>query len=165
MQTQPPPLNRQTVDALRASALRWLTWLARVIASIGLHARGKRLVSWVRTMEREVEYILFLEAVLRHGLPLTPPCRRPRAAAPGFRRTRRTLRLFFKRCGVSVRGRDLLARVWALFAALARPERHIAYFMKRLCKGLRRTSLVIAAPPAWALADGAPAPAAIADSS
>jgi hypothetical protein len=166
MQTnQPPPLTRQRLDAFHASALRWLGWLTRLILALGTPGRGKRLRRFLTRIELEVECILFCEALLRYG---PPPRRRrhPRLALAGFRRTQhRRLALFFKRAGVRARGQSALPRVLRLFDVLARPERFIAYFLKRLCKGLRMSALVAAAPPAWALAAGAPARVAFADSS
>jgi hypothetical protein len=166
MQTnQPPPLTRQRLDAFHASALRWLGWLLRLILALGTPGRGKRLRRFLARLELEVECILFCEALLRYG----PPPRRkrhPRPAPTGFRRMRHhRLALFFKRAGVRARKQHALNRVLRLFDVLAKPERFIAYFLERLCKGLRISTLVATAPPAWALACGAPARVAFADSS
>jgi hypothetical protein len=165
MQTQLPPLTRQRLDAFHASALRWLAWLTRAILALGSPGRGKRLKGLLTRVELVVECILFCEALLRYG---PPPQRRrhPRPAPAGFRRTQhRRLALFYKRAGVRARGQGALARVLRLIDVLARPERFIAYFFERLCKGLRTSALVAAAPPAWALREGAPAHVAFADSS
>jgi hypothetical protein len=166
MQTnQPPPLTRQRIDAFHASALRWLGWLMRLILTLGTPGRGKRIRRFLTRIELEVECILFCEALLRYG----PPPRRkrhPRPAPTGYRRTRHhRLALFFKRAGVRARGQNALARVLRLFEVLAKPERFVAYFLKRLAKGLRISALVAACPSAEALALGASAPAAFADSS
>ena len=159
MQTnQPPPLTRQRIDAFHASALRWLGWLLRLILALGTPGRGKRLRRFLTRIELEVECILLCEALLRYG---PPPQRRrhPRPAPTGFRRTQhRRLALFYKRAGVRARGQNALARVLRLFDVLAKPERFIAYFLKRLCKGLRLSALVASAPPADALARRALAP-------
>jgi hypothetical protein len=166
MQTnQPPPLTRQRIDAFHASALRWLGRLMRLILTLGTPGRGQRLRRFLTRIELEVECILFCEALLRYG---PPPQRRrhPRPPPIGFRRTRHhRLALFFKRAGVRARKQHALARVLRLFDVLAQPERFIAYFLKRLCKGLRMSALVASAPPAYALALGALARVAFADSS
>jgi hypothetical protein len=75
------------------------------------------------------------------------------------------LALFFKRAGVRARRQNALTRVLRLFDVLAKPERFIAYFLKRLCKGLRMSALVASAPPAHALACGAPTRVTFTDSS
>jgi hypothetical protein len=113
-----------------------------------------------------VEATFFLMALHRCG---PTPRRRPipRTAPPGFRRTsaRSRMRLFFRNAGVRARKAGIVARIGRLIAALADPEPHIAYFFKRICDGLRVTTLIAAAPPAHALAIDAPRAAVIADSS
>lgn len=165
MQTNLPPLTRQSIDAFAASALRWLGWLLRVIIALGTSWRSEGLHLALARMEREVESILLCEAMLHHG---PPPLRRrhPRPAPRGFGRTRNHRHaLFFKRAGVRARGRNALARVLRLFDVLARPQAFIAYFLKRLIKGLRGAALIVAAPTAWALCDGVRPREAFADSS
>jgi hypothetical protein len=165
MQTVRPLITAQRLEAYTASALRGLTWLLGVVFTIGSHARGRRVRSLITLAERVVESILFLEAVLRYG---PPPRRRgyPRPTPTGFRRCANyRLALLFKRAGVRARRASALTRVLRLFEVLARPERYIAFFLKRVLRGLRPGALAPAAPPAFACADLAARDAAFADSS
>ena len=161
-----PPLTADLIEAFTASALLWLGWLMGVILRIGPVRRSRRLRRFVEVCEREVESILFLKAVHRFGPP--PPARRvPRAAPPGFRRTAGggRMRLFFRNSGVCARKASLSQRIAHLAAALANPERFVAYFFKRLLRGLRGPRLVPVAPPASALGLDAPQSLSFADSS
>jgi hypothetical protein len=56
-------------------------------------------------------------------------------------------------------------RLARLLDAIAHPERHIARFLKALCKGLRLARLIPIARPAHALAANAPCALAFADTS
>jgi hypothetical protein len=64
--------------------------------------------------------------------------------------------LLFKHARIRLRGAGLYQRVLRLIAALANPEPYIARFTARLRKRLRATTIVLIAPPAQALASGAP---------
>jgi hypothetical protein len=90
----------------------------------------------------------------------------PRPAPAGFRRSRsRRLRLFFRNSGIRARKAALATRLAHLSAALANPEPHLAYFSRRLLKGLRTGRLVPTAPAAQALAGDAASAQPIDDSS
>lgn len=147
--TQAQPLiTHARVEAFTASALRLLGWLFALIVRIAATGRSARLRRLLSFAEREVESILFLKAVALYG---PPPRRRmhPRAAGSGFRRIEeRRLRLFFRGARVRARRADALTRVVALIDALARPQRAVAYFLKRICKGLHLGRIVPIAPPA-----------------
>ena len=160
-----PPLSRDLLEAFTASAWACLMWLARVITQIGAPRRSRRLRSFVEQLERAVESILFLEAVHRFGPP--PPRRHTPPAAPaGFRRQLDTrMRLFFRNSGVRARKAGFLQRLASLASALANPEPHIAYFTKRLTRGLRGARLIATAPPAASLGSVAPQVIIIIDTS
>jgi hypothetical protein len=146
-----PPLNQTRVEAYVASALRFLGWLLGVILRLGATGRGAKLKHMLSRAERAVECILFLQAVVRFGPP-PRPLRRARSTPRGFRRASgQRFSLFFKGAKVRARKARALHRVLALFDALARPERAIAYFFKRICSGLRLSHLVAVAPPGDAL--------------
>jgi hypothetical protein len=166
MKPAPPPLTQTRVEAYVASALRFLGWLLGVILRLGTIGRGAKLKHMLSRAERAVECILFLQAVVRFGPP-PRPLRRPRSTPRGFRRAAgRRLSLFFKGAKVRARKAGALQRVLALFDALARPERAIAYFFKRICNGLRHSHLVAVDPPAHALSrDAYAAACAIIDTS
>jgi hypothetical protein len=164
MQIAAPIVTRQRLDAYHGAARRLLTRLFWAMLTGGWRGRGRKVravVSWFETL---VERILFLEAVLRAGPPPMRP-RAPKFARGGFRRKPRRLRLFFKRSGVRLRRAGVVRRVLRLFEALARPERVIAYFLRRLLNGLRTSGLVACAPPAVAITADAPLAPAFADSS
>jgi hypothetical protein len=161
----PPPLTQHLIEAFAASAWGWLMWLAAVIAKLGAPRRSRRLNTLVARLERAVENILFLRAV--HGFgPIPRRARFPRGAPSGFRRQRhKRARLFFRNCGVRARKASIAQRIASLAAALADPEPHIAYFSKRLRRGLHGACLIPVAPPPAALLADAPRAAIIADSS
>lgn len=159
-----PPLTSQRLEAFHASALRLLARLLMAMLAGGWRGRSRRVRAAVSWFEVLVERILFLHAVRRAG----PPPQRskaPKFARCGFRRKRRSLRLFFKSSGVRLRRGGVLARVLRLFDVMARPERFIAYFLERLLNGLRTSGLVACAPPAAMLAGDPPRAAARADTS
>jgi hypothetical protein len=161
-----PPLTTDLIEAFTASALLWLGWVMGVILRIGPARRSRRLRRFVEVCEREVESILFLKAVHRFGPP--PPRRGvPGGAPPGFRRNaeRGRMRLFFRNSGVCARKAGLGERVARLAAALANPEPFVAYFFKRLLRGLRGPCLTPVAPPAYALGLDAPQRLSFADTS
>jgi hypothetical protein len=154
-----PIITTARVEAYVASALRLLGWLIGAILRIAPAGRSARLRTVLSRAECAVECILFLKAVARYG---PPPQRRrhPRFAASGFRRSEgRRLRLFFRGAGVRARKAGPLARVLALIEALARPERAVAYFFKRICEGLHLARFAPVAPPARMLAGALVAPA------
>jgi hypothetical protein len=153
--TQPQPIiTTVRVEAYVASALRLLGWLLGALLRIRPAGRGARLKHGLSRAEVAVESILLLKAVARYW---APPQRRvhPRATPPGFRRSARNRRAFFKRAKIRAVKARPIARVVALFDALTRPESAVAYFFKQICKGLRSASLVAVAPPALVLADEA----------
>lgn len=146
-----PIITTARVEAYVASALRLLGWLLRVILRLNPAGRSVRLKHVLSRVECIVECILFLKAVAAYG---PPPQRKhhPRAAPKGFRRNQgRRLPLFFKGAGVRARKAGALKRVCALIDALARPERAVAYFFKRICNGLHLARLTPVAPAADAL--------------
>ena len=137
-----------------------------MIARLASPRRSRRLARELERLEREVEATFFLMALHRFG---PTPRRRPipRTAPLGFRRTsaRPRKRLFFRNAGVRARKASLCERIARIFAALANPEPHVAYFFKRLLDGVHGPGLVPATPPASALVVGAPQAAIITDSS
>lgn len=165
--TQAQPLITDArVEAFTASALRVLGWLFALIVRMAATGRGARLKRMLSRAERCVESTLFLKAVALYG----PPPRRkfhPRGAHPGFRRMeRRRRRLFYRGAKVRARKADPLTRVAALFDALTRPQRAVAYFFKRICNGLTLGRIVPVAPPAMRRRDVCAAPeTAFADTS
>ncbi|MGQ0533116.1 MAG: hypothetical protein ACT4OF_10580 [Caulobacteraceae bacterium] len=148
-----PPLTQTRVEAYVASALRLLGWLLAFILRAGASGRSVRLKHALSRAEHCVECILFLQAVVRYG---PPPGRRnrPRSTPHGFHRRAVSCRrpLFFKRANIRAHKASPLNRVLAMLDALARPERAIAYFFKRICNGLCQSRLIAVAPPADALA-------------
>ncbi len=154
-----PIITTARAEAYSASLLRVLAWLLTLILRLAPIGRSARLRDWLSRAERTAESVLFLKAAALHG----PPPRRklhPRSAAPGFRRVEaRRLRLFFRGAGVRARKASPLARVIALIEALANPQRAVVYFLKQIARGLHFGRLIPLAPPAYALAAGAPATA------
>jgi hypothetical protein len=164
-QAQLPPLTKDLLAAFTAHAVAWALRLLGVLFDPRAPRRRRRLVRFVRALERFVEHILFLEAVHAFG---PPPQRRtqPNSTRSGFRRSRGKLRLFWKIARIRApRGASLVDRVAQLMHALAHPERYAARFTKELCKGLTLTHLIPCAPPAHALAADAPSVVAVEDTS
>jgi hypothetical protein len=161
-----PPLTKDRIEAFAASAILWCVWLMGAALKLIAPDKNRRLTRFVERTEREVESILFLRALHRFG-PI--PRRRciPRPAPAGFRRraTRGRMRLLFRNSGVRARKASLIARIASLAGALANPGPHIAYFFKRMLRGLRAPALVVAAPPASMLPPPPPGAAFLADSS
>lgn len=166
MKHHPQPLITESrAEAFTASALGFVCWLFGVIVKLGLTGRSKKLRDVLRFAERAVEYTLFLHAVARFG-PLPKRRHRPPSTPPGFRAAPPTLKLFYKRANIRARKASAIDRVFALIEALQNPERAIAYFLKRIVKGLRGWRLVIVAPVADALFSAfAPSPQEAHDSS
>jgi hypothetical protein len=151
MNNAAPLTPRHRVEAFTASALFWLAWLAAVIAALGAPRRSRLLKRFVKRLERAAECIIFLHAT---RCVRRPPRRgrRPAAAAPGFRHSRSSFRLFMKSARVRARGAGLRERIDRILAALANPTPYIARFVKRLRRGLCGAHFVAAAPPACACA-------------
>ena len=151
-----PPLTTDLLEAFTASAVSWLVRLLGVVLDPSAERRRRRLLRFVRSIERCVEHIIFLKAVHAFGPP--PQARTaPRSTPPGFRRSNGDLRLFWKCARIRADRRASFAdRLARLLHALARPTRYVARFTARLCKGLR-THLIPCAPPAVALSADAPA--------
>ncbi len=159
-----PPLTQETVEAFAVSAVAWALRLVRLLFAPGAQRRWRLLDSFVARLERRVECILFLRAVLR--LDATPRrSRRPRSLAPGFRRTRGSLRHFLKSARLRLRNATPVARLARLVAALADSAVYEAHFIGRLLRGLYFGGIVACAPPAFALGPDAPRLCAFADSS
>ncbi|MCX7360097.1 MAG: hypothetical protein NT015_18405 [Alphaproteobacteria bacterium] len=147
----PPPLLSDTrVEAYSASALRFVCWVFGVLARWGFSGRSQKLRDTLHRAERAVELTLFLHAVARLG-PLPNKKRRPISTPTGFRVTFSRGHLFYKRANIRARKASAPDRVFALLDALQHPDRAIAYFLKRIRKGLRSRRLVVAAPIAEAL--------------
>lgn len=121
-----------------------MLWVFGVIVRLGLTGRSKKLGATLRQAERAVELSLFLQAVALLG-PQQRKKHRHFAAPSGFRVTRSNGALFYKRAHIRARKANAIARIFALIDALQHPERAIAYFLKRIAKGLRSRRLVIAA--------------------
>jgi hypothetical protein len=160
MQTLQPIITKESAEAYFAPALDWLGWLLALIARLGAPFRSRRLTRLVAQWEHGVEAMIFLRAVARLGFL---GGRRPRAfplSAPGgFRRARVNprRRLLFKRARIRLRRAGPYQRVLRLIAVLANPEPYVARFVARLRnRGLRRSAIMLVAPPAWALACGDP---------
>jgi hypothetical protein len=147
----PPLLTETRVEAFTASALRFVCWVFGLIARHGFSGQSRKLRDMMRFAERAVEGTLFLHAVARFGpLPRRKPPRPP-SATRGFRVALSRGQLFYKRANIRARKAHIIDRVFALLDALQNPERAIAYFLKRIRKGLRARRIVIAAPIAEAM--------------
>ncbi len=158
--TQSKPLiTTARVEAYAASALRLLCWLFGALLRLGPSGRSASLKHLLSHTEGAVECILFLKAVALYG----PPPQRgphPRSMPRGFRRRTKNSRRFFKSAKIRARKAGPIARVIALFDALARPETAVGYFFKQICKGLRLSGLVAVAPPTLGIVCAPPAAAA-----
>ena len=160
-----PPLTKDLIEAFAASAVAWAVRLLGAVLHPRAESRRGVLTRFVRRVERFVEHVIFLKAVHRAGPPPQRRCA-PRSTPPGFRRVERRLTLFWKIARIRApRGASLIDRLARLLDAIAYPERHIARFLKALCKGLRLARLIPIAPPAHALAANAPCALAFADTS
>jgi hypothetical protein len=159
-----PFLTPNRIEAFAVLARFWLGWIAALIARIGAPGRSRRLHLFVQSLEDGVESILFLRA----GERVPPRARRHHApAAPqGFRYCAAHRRLLLRSARIRLARASFSARVARLIDAMARPEKFIAAFAKRLSRGLIGTRLVAFAPPALALApQEPPLRAAFSDSS
>lgn len=146
MKRQPQPIITESrVEAFTASVLRFVCWLFGVIVKLGLTGRSRKLGDVLRFAERAVELTIFLRAVARFG-PLPRKKHRPASAPPGFRVAPPTLKLFYKRANIRARKASAIERVLTLIETLQTPERAIAYFLKRIRKGLRGRRLILAVP-------------------
>ncbi|MGQ0533204.1 MAG: hypothetical protein ACT4OF_11020, partial [Caulobacteraceae bacterium] len=125
--------------------------LMRFILLIGARSRSRRVRRWLNWLERWVECTIFLMAVRRFGY-LPGRRKRPSTTPRGFRRVRGSRRLFYKSARIRAKG-CARTRISRLLDVLADPAPYIDRFFKRLCRGLRLTRLVAAAPPAFACAD------------
>ncbi|MGE0741735.1 MAG: hypothetical protein AB7O98_10355 [Hyphomonadaceae bacterium] len=145
MSNAPPLITHDRIEAFTASMLRVVCWLMGAIVRIGGDGGSARLRTWLTCCERAVERLLFLKAAARFGTPQRRTLR-PRVTPPGFRRAAPNPRRFYRSARIRAPKASALARVAALIAALARPERAIDHFYKQLCHGLRGPGLVLAAP-------------------
>jgi hypothetical protein len=159
-----PPLTQATIEAFAASALAWAMRLVRLLFTPGAERRARSLDRLVARLERRVECILFLKAALRLG-PVPRRLRRPGSLAPGFRRTRGSLRHLLKSARVRAKNATPIARLARLLAALADSAAYVAHFMRRLARGLHFGAIVACAPPAAALSADPAHACAFADSS
>ena len=160
------PVSPDRLEALAASAVLWLAWLAGVIFSLGAPRKSRRLHRFVKRCERWVECITYLRARLRFGSAPHFHHAPRAAAAPGFRRQGGSKRLFMRSAHIRApRGASLRARVTRLLEALAHPEPYMARFLKRLAHGLHGARLVVCAPPAHAIGEDAPRAVVAANSS
>lgn len=127
-----------------------MCWLFGIIVRHGFSGRSRKLREALSHAERLVERTLFLHAVAHLG-PL--PNRKPHriSARTGFRVVLSHGQFFYKRANIRARKASIIDRVFALLDALQHPERAIAYFLKRIRKGLHSRRLVIAAPVADAI--------------
>ncbi len=159
-----PPLTKDLIDALVASAVSWAVRLLCVLFAPGAQRHKRSLHRFVQKFERHAENITFLKAVLRMG----PPPRRPPhpgARTPGFRCRRGSVRHFLKSARIRARNAPPIARLARLLAALIDGEAYIAHYMRRLTRGLYLGGMVACAPPAVALGPDAPRARTFADSS
>jgi hypothetical protein len=134
---QPP--SQHLIDALAAAIIVFVTELAQALFTP--HAR-RHMHRAIRRVERAVELMLLLIA----------------------RRVRRS-KLLFKHARVRLRHGAFHQRLARLITAIAQPSGYVQRFLKRLHKGLRGSSLVVAHPPAHALGGDAPLSRSYADSS
>ena len=143
-------ITARRVEAYAASALRMLGWLLGAILRLNSAGRSVRLKHLLSRAEFAVECILFLKAVA--PFPLQPQRRRyPRSPPPGFRRVARNRAAFIRSVGIRARKAGALTRVLALIGALTHPARAVAYFRKKIGKGMRLFGFVAVEPPADAL--------------
>jgi hypothetical protein len=159
-----PPLTQATIEAFAASVIALAMRLARLLLAPGADRRARLLHRFVQRLERRVECILFLKAALRLG-PAPRRLRRPGSLAPGFRRTRGSLRHLLKSARIRARSATPIARLARLLAALADGAAYIAHFMRRLARGLCFGGVVACVPPAAALGADPAYARAFADSS
>lgn len=150
MKHQPLTITETRAEAFTASALGFVCWLFGLIVRFGFNGRSRKLREALSHAERLVERTLFLHAVAHMG-PL--PNRKPHriAARHGFRVAHSNGQFFYKRANIRARKAGIIDRVFALLDALQHSERAIAYFLKRIRKGLRSRRLIIAAPVAEAI--------------
>ncbi|MGD9982159.1 MAG: hypothetical protein AB7H66_09415 [Hyphomonadaceae bacterium] len=144
MKQNQPPINQARLEAFIASGFALLGWLLRAVLRLGLSGRSAKLKQTLSLAERAVESTLFCKALVLYG---PAPRRRPRFTRMKYRR----LALFFKGARIRARKAGVLARIFALIDALARPDRAVAYFLKRMRKGLRLTRRIPAPCAADAL--------------
>jgi hypothetical protein len=161
----PPPLTKDLIEAFAASAVAWLVRLLGVVLDPSAPRRRRRLIAFVRHIERCVECIIFLKAVHAFGLAPRRRSRQPRSIPTGFRCTKGNPRLLWKSARIRARGASLVDRVVRLLEALTDWGVYVARFMKRLINGLCFGRLVPSAPPGVALAATAPTALAFTDSS
>ena len=128
------------------------------------HRHARTLERFVARLERRVECILCLRAMLRL-VPARRRLRRPASLAPGFRRRRGSFRHFLRSCGLRVRNATPIARLMRLLAALADGRAYVAHFVRRLVRGVQPGGIVACAPPAILLSADAPRACAFRDSS
>jgi len=157
------PITQKQLQAYYACALLWLVRLVDLLLRWTNPRANRTLKRIVQRQEHFIGYVLLLTAMRRSR---HKPTRQLRVAAhSGFRRTRGGVRLLMKSAKIARPHASIRARVLNLLDVLADPERIIAYFIKRLRRGVHVTRLVAAAPLADALTASPPRAVACADSS
>lgn len=154
------------IDALAAAIVVFVVELAQAIFTPHAEHTRRRIHHAIRRAERAVELMLLLMAFRL----ATPPAQQlssfARRNTPiGFARRVRQSKFLFKHARVRLCGGAFHQRIARLIAAIAQPSRYVQRFLKRLHKGLRGSSLVVATPSAHALTTDAPLMASYADSS
>src|SRR5687767_9068781 len=109
-----PPLTKDWIDALAASAVAWALRLLRVLIAPGAERRAA-LDCFVQKLEGHVENIAVVKAEMRMGPPPRGPPH-PGARTPGFRSRRGSVRHFFKSARIRARNANLVGRVASLIA-------------------------------------------------
>jgi len=163
MKIIPHPITQQQLQAFYACATLWLVRLADLLLRWPYPRASRTLKRIVQRQEHFIGYVLLLTAMRRSRHRPTSQLRV--AAHSGFRRTRGGVRLLMKSAKISRPHASIRARILNVFDVLANPERIIAYFIKRLRRGVHVTRLVAAAPLADTLSASPPRAVACADSS
>ncbi len=155
------PAPSPSTDALLARAVLWLSGIAMALLALlddsGPLGRFARRVArqGLRAQQKVLAAYLLVSAM--QCLNLSSPAhahQRPRHIPPGFaRRLTRggNLRRLMRAALRPIRRGDLRARINAMLALSAHPERAFGIIAKRWCKGLIRARLVAIAPPALRL--------------
>ncbi|MBK8544019.1 MAG: hypothetical protein IPL62_10960 [Caulobacteraceae bacterium] len=163
MKHDPPLLTQSRAEAFTASALDFVLWVFGIIIRLGLTGRSKKLGDVLRHAERAVELGLFFAR--RRAAWATaeeaPALCGPAALASCDPQAHSSTNASHPRAKPTPSNASSRSST-----RCSTPERAIAYFLKRIAKGLRSRRFVIAAPIAVAFfAAPAPFPQTTLDSS
>jgi hypothetical protein len=162
----PPPIDPQILDAIAASLRLWFCALAAYfIENFGAllpPAFKRALREDLRLAATDLRVLVFARAFARVTLPpVRAATKRPQTNRPGFRCTKArgdAFRRYTNGLFPSLNTGSLQQRAARLKRLLANLETHIARMMKRLARGLRDGTLVLAGPITEALICCAAAP-------